>query len=363
MRKRGLTRLVVPLCVLVGASSALATPGAKDSREVVIQLAKARAARLTLELEYVATEIRQGLLFSSAKVGPAIERMQDDPKGTCADNARRICEAYAEVSPTFGKAWTRYVEGDCRGALEAIEPTISLRDTSYFSAAKRFVQAQAFVGAAEAPAGSEAYLDLVRDMPERFCFSSLALLKAGETFEASGRRYYAMSVYRLWAETFGVMNEAMAAEVTARADRIEADYREPLKTIAEKMSKVNELLDQADSGQVNQQAQQDILEQLDDLIALIEEQDSEATTDDENSTSDGDTKPAGGATQATSPPPPPTRRKTTGPDVPADGSDDWGRLPPAERAKLLSTFSESMPERYREMIRDYFARLARSRGE
>jgi len=361
MRKRGLTRLVVSLCVLVGASSALAVPAAEDSQEDVLRLAKARAARLALELEHVATEIREGLLFSPAKVGPAVERMQDAPKGTCVDNARRICQAFAEVSPTFEKAWTRYVEGDCRGALEALEPIISLRDTSYFSAAKRFVQAQAFVGAAEAPAGSEAYLDLVRDMPERFCFSSLALLKAGETFEASGRKFYAMSVYRLWAETFGVMDEATAAEVTARADRIEADYREPLKTIAEKMATVNKLLERADSGQVNQQTQREILEQLDDLIALIEEQDSETTSSDTSAVAAEDANSTDGATQSTAPTPTAVKPKTSEPEVPAEGSDDWGRLPAAERARLLKAYRESMPERYRQMIRDYFTHLAQPR--
>ena len=48
-------------------------------------------------------------------------------------------------------------------------------------------------------------------------------------------------------------------------------------------------------------------------------------------------------------------------DTPSDPSDDWGTLPPRERQKLLETFKETMPERYREMIRDYYRSLASQR--
>ena len=240
----------------------------------------------------------------------------------------------------------------------SLEPIISVRDTTYFAAAKRFVQAQAFVAAGEYAQASDGYLDLVRDMPSRYSFSSLSLLRAGETFEAAGRRYYAMSLYRLWAETFGLMDEEAAAEVSARADRIAADYRDPLKTVAEKMAKVGGMLGASDSGEANQRTQQEIIEQLDDLIALLEEQQDETET----STASGDSEQPTdvSATPAPAPAPAAAPTATDGVTAPSDPSDSWGLLPPAEREKLLKTFAENMPERYRRIIRDYFARLART---
>ena len=47
---------------------------------------------------------------------------------------------------------------------------------------------------------------------------------------------------------------------------------------------------------------------------------------------------------------------------PSGPGDDWGRLPRRERERLLETFKEGMPERYREMLRDYYRRLAAERS-
>ena len=198
-------------------------------------------------------------------------------------------------------------------------------------------------------------------MPDRFSFASAGLRQAGETFDKMHRRYYAMMLYRLWVDTFGLLDEAAAAELTARADRIEAEYRDPLKTIAAKMTRVRSMLDSSDSGPANQQTQQEILEQLDDLIALMEEQQE---PDEPEARRRQEPNKALGPRRA------PQERRPAPRDPPADGkkirpSDlggAWGLLPAKERERLVATFTGSIPERYHNMIRDYFARVARGRS-
>jgi len=359
MKTIGLALLTVGVCLLAEPALARNRPAVPlTAGQLARWIAQARSHRLSVERDHVAAEIRGGLLFADDKIGPAIERLRTDPPETCEASAERICEAYATVSRPFGKAWRRYVEGDYRGALEAVEPIIGRRDTTYFAAAKRFVQARALVGAEDLAEASDAYLDLVHDMPERFSFASAGLIDAGETFERMHRRYYAMMLYRLWVDTFGVLDGATAAELTARADRIEADYREPLKTVAGKMSEVRAMLAGADSGEANQQTQQEILDQLDDLIAMMEED-----RDDEGV----DPAPAPARQQPVSIPRPVARKpERPEPDPrarrgkpPGDSDGPWGVLPPRQRERMVASFTESIPERYRNMIRDYFARIAR----
>jgi hypothetical protein len=46
----------------------------------------------------------------------------------------------------------------------------------------------------------------------------------------------------------------------------------------------------------------------------------------------------------------------------SDLGTDWGRLPPRERERLLVAFKEGMPQRYRDIIRDYYRSVAAEPG-
>jgi hypothetical protein len=206
------------------------------------------------------------------------------------------------------------------------------------------------------------------------------------------RRYYAMSLYKLWVDSFGLLDEETARELIAKADKIEAEYKDPLKTIAGKMGVVKAYFEKTDSGRANQSKQREIIEQLDDIIALAEEQSQQGGGQGQGKGQQQGKKQCpncggkgcgqcGGTGQAKGqgkkgpasgigiPSSPATASRLVGGNTPkprglsevrpSDPSDDWGRLPPRERAKLLETFKETMPERYREMIRDYYRKLGR----
>ncbi len=332
----------------------------RPSRREVQELAdKARRQRLALERQQVATEIEQGLLFDPAQAAAAVQALHDAPEDTWTDNVERIGRAFAAVAPRFGKAWELHRAGRPAGALAVLAPAISQRDTTYFAAAKRLLHADALAATGRLPQAVDAYLDLVEVMPDRFSFASLALLRSAETYEKLHRRYYAMSLYRLWVDSFGLLDEAASRELIARAERIEADYRDPLATLARKMHQVQRRLARADSGPDNQRRQREIIEQLDDLIALLEEMPPPPGAAPPPDRPSVRRRPRPPRTLPPAPPPE-ERRVQTRPVRPGEG--EWGRLPPRQREKLIGSFRDSLPERYRRMIRDYYRKLARDQG-
>ena len=235
-------------------------------------LTRARVQRLGLERDQVNAEVQEGLLFNPARIDAAVKMLRASPKNTWTDNADRITRSFAMVAPRFGKACALHKAGKHGEALQAVKPLISQRDTTYFAASKAFLQAECMVGAGQLEDAVEAYTELVKAMPDRFSFSALALLRAAEVYEQMHRRYYAMSLYKLWVDSFGLLDEKTAMELIAKAEKIEAEYKDPLKTIATKMGQVKGYLEKSESGKSNQQKQKEILNQLDDIIAIAEEQ-------------------------------------------------------------------------------------------
>lgn len=359
-------------------------------------IAEARQRRLSLERKQVAAEIQQGLVIDPSKIDAAVKDLSQGARNTSADNAERICRAFSLVDRRFGKAWALLQSGNNKDAAQAFKPLISTRDTSYLAAAKRFCYAEALAGMGRNEDAVDAYTDLVKAMPDRFSFSSLALLKAGRTYERMHRRYYAMTLYNLWVESFGLLDTETAKELAKRADEIAADYNDPLGTLSGKMSTVADRLAAVDSGRGTQEKQKEIIAMLDDLIATAEEccsgsgqaqgkcskcgkagcqgecQGGGKGSGEGSGKGSGKGSGSGPASGIGIPSSPATvSRLVTGATVrpsglsevrPSDGSDDWGKMAPRQREKLLETFKETMPERYREMIRDYYKRLASNEG-
>ena len=374
------------------SESLLPAGEALSAEEVSRFLAQARVRRLGLERKQVAAEISEGLLFDPDQIAPALKLLEQSPKNTWEDNARRICRAFALVDARFGRAWSALEKGRWETAAQAVKPLISKRDTSYLAAAKRFCYAESLAGMGRSEDAAEAYTDLVKVMPDRFSFSALALLRAAQTYERMNRRLYAASLYRVWVDNFGLLDPKKAEELTRRYERIAAEYKDPLGALSSKMSDVEKRLASVDSGRTTQQKQREIVAMLDDLIAAAEEnsrgqgQGQSQGQKQEQGQGQGQDKgkrakgkkgqgkgrgrgvgrgPAMGVSIPSSPAT--VSRLVGGPVLkprglseirPSDPSDDWGRLPPEQRRKLLETFKEQMPERYRRMIGDYYRRLA-----
>jgi len=350
-------------------------------------LKEARIRRLAMEREHVIKELDEGFLFDPAKVKTAVKNIRANPRNTWADNADRISKAFALVEGRFARACALSEKRDFANAAAALKPLISERDTSYLAAAKRFRYAEALAAAGRDEDAVEAFTDLVKVMPDRFSFSSLALLRAAEVYEKMHRRMYAMTLYKLWVDSFGLLDPKMAETLGKRVDRIAADYKDPLGTLSKKMGQVEQRLVKVDSGRQTQKTEKEIIAMLDDLIATAEEQSSgggqgkgKGKGQKKGGKKGGGKGKGAGEGQGKGKGPPSGIGQPSSPAMvsrlvggatlrphglsqerPADGDDDWGKLPPYERQKLLEGFKESMPERYRDLMRDYYRRCARDR--
>ena len=362
-----------------------AQEGAATSDDEMKLAIQARNRRLSIERQQVVQEISNDIMlnYDQAKVSAAKKVLLDNPRNSWQDNARRICQAFAIVDKRFGKAWELLNKGDYKSAIAILKPLISQRDTTYFAAAKRFCYAEALAGAGRLEDAIDAYTDLVKDMPDRFSFSAIALLRAARMYDKMHRYFYAMSLYKFWVSSFGILDPKTANEISARANEIEEDYRDPLGTLAKKMSKVKQRLSSFDTGKETQKTEQEIVAMLDDLIATAEENASSQQGSSGGKKKGkgkgkgegkGKSKGKGGKKGRGKRPRgiiiPSSHAAVSaltggmvqprdlGKSHPIVGTSDWGRLPPMQRKKLLESFKQGMPEIYRDMIRDYYKKLA-----
>jgi hypothetical protein len=139
---------------------------------------------------------------------------------------------------------------------------------------------------------------------------------------------------------------------------IEADLK-PLKTdsldeISRLMDEVRRRLDLHRAGKRVRDQEDEIIAKLDKLIKKLEEQQqsasSSASSNMQPSNPAQDSMPMGG--------------KGPGNVDPKDiGSKaGWGNLPPKERQEALQQISKDLPAHYREVIEEYFRKLAREGG-
>lgn len=348
----------------------------------------ALAKRFNLERQQVEAEIREGLLFDPARIDEAVKQLNAGPKNTFADNAERIVKAFAAVDARYGKAVEQLARKECAPAAEALKGLISVRDTGYFAAAKQLAYADALAAAGQSQEAADAYIDLAKGQTSCFSLVSQALLRAGQVYEGMHRFHHAMSIYRLWVEHFGLLDSAAADELTRRADKIAEDYKDPMGTLAGMMGEVEKALAAAQSGDKTQARQKDIVAMLDDLIANEEEKNQsggqgqgqgqgacpkcgkqgckgECQGGGQAQAQGQGQGPAQGLGVPSSPatisqlPGGPTLKPQGLSEIrPSDPTDDWGKLSPRQQQRLLEQFRESMPERYRDMLRDYYRRLS-----
>ncbi len=141
------------------------------------------------------------------------------------------------------------------------------------------------------------------------------------------------------------------------AKLIEADLR-PLKT--DSLDEIARLMDDIErrqrlyrSGTVVRKQEDDVLAKLDKIIEELEKQQQSgggggsSGNNLQPSSPASDSNPLGGTGKGD------VNRKKMG-----DG-EDWGDLPPKERAAAMAELAKDLPAHYREVIEEYFRKLAR----
>ena len=138
---------------------------------------------------------------------------------------------------------------------------------------------------------------------------------------------------------------------------MEADLK-PLKTdsldeIARLMGDIQRRLDLARAGKRVRTEEDDVIAKLDKMIEELEKQQQQSSG---GGTGQGGNNPSSPAQDSM-----PLGGSGPGnvdPKKPKNGTD-WGNLPPREQEKALQQISKGLPAHYREVIEEYFRKLAR----
>lgn len=121
-------------------------------------------------------------------------------------------------------------------------------------------------------------------------------------------------------------------------------------------------LDATDTGQKVLERQARIVELLDELIEQAEQQESSSSSSGGGgggSDGKGGPSPANPMQQSTLPGGAGTTGDGTGNNKRANPAEAWGSMPPAEREKILQALRDSFPSRYRRLVEQYYADLAK----
>jgi tetratricopeptide (TPR) repeat protein len=236
---------------------------------------RASAARLQVERETAAAEIRGDLLYEPRRKEEAIEILEGSPADTQADNIERILRAFAAADEDFANAYTRFAAKGYKSAADRAGELLDARNATYRSAALHFLYAEALFGQEKYDESVEAYRTLLTLMPDRISFASASAARCAEAYEQLGRLYYAMEMYAYCLQNYGLtISENRLDEIVTRLNTLEETYEDPLGAVAGRMGEVHKLLGKGDTGEKTRDKQQEIVRVLEDLIKTAEENQS-----------------------------------------------------------------------------------------
>ncbi len=134
-----------------------------------------------------------------------------------------------------------------------------------------------------------------------------------------------------------------------------------LPAIARKMDNIQRRLDLARGGKKTQKLQKEVVARLDEIIKELENQ-QDGDCQGGNCPGGKCNKP-GNSNRPSSPMKDSNIATNSGPGQ-VDGkkikelADQWGKLPPRERESNMRELTRDMPQRYREIIQEYFRKLS-----
>lgn len=144
-------------------------------------------------------------------------------------------------------------------------------------------------------------------------------------------------------------------------DQVTSYRNDKLRDIETDMLVVNNRLKGAKAGPKTQKIEEGIIKKLDDLIK--ESEDKLA-----NSSSNGDAD-SDKDSKKNNPSKPTEQSKIAGSEGTGqidqkklkNYAENWGKLPPSERAKAVTEMTRDLPPRHRQLVEDYFKALNRSK--
>ncbi|MCX6908245.1 MAG: hypothetical protein NTY01_09405, partial [Verrucomicrobia bacterium] len=151
------------------------------------------------------------------------------------------------------------------------------------------------------------------------------------------------------------------------------DARNPLSPVLGDMRTVEDQLGQTVTGKPTQIVQTKIIRSLNDLIAQAQQAQSKAAAMPQRrrqpaqqpeaspQQAQGNKKPSGPASVSTLPAGAAAEAAKLHKIYGGSDSDAWGKLPPEAREKFLQTLKDKFPDRYEQILTEYFKQLSTSK--
>lgn len=281
------------------------------------------------------------------------------------EEAPFIPDALAQLEPEFGAALAAFDAGRDADA-QRLFAALTDHENPYVAANATYFAARAFAALDR----HEEVLAQLADLETRADFYArhtpyaphLWLMRAASAARALDFPAATATLDGLSAE-FDALPETV--EVVATQVRLEIERRErgTLEEVASVMDYVADRLDAADGAERVRSRQEEIVAMLDRLIDELEQQEQQSGGQGGRSQS-GQRRP-GASPQA------PLEQSKVAPgqgeigelhEMPeATPGEIWGKLPPAEREKILQSIRERFPSRYRQIVEQYYRSLAEDR--
>jgi tetratricopeptide (TPR) repeat protein len=310
------------------------------------------------------------------------QRIIEQPAADAQQSLEAVVQAVLAVDPALAAANAALVRGRYEEAAKRFGALPEAPSGSYRWAARQHLLAKSLAGAEQFRQAAQAWSDLAAALPDQAGVNGPALLEAAHAYRQVGKKLAAARLYKQWLEKYGEYRPALAQELTAFLQEVDAEYEHPLPELAKQMGQVGDKLASADLGEDTRKRQDYIAAVLEELIEKDSNDNkskSNSSSSSQNQGSQGKSQPKSDPSQGQDPsenksaqknlPVSPAQRSVLrdGPGGPAgalgamrpsDGGDDWGKLPPAQWQQMLESFCQTMPERYQSMIRDYYKSLS-----
>lgn len=335
--------------------------------------------RLRAERAVFAREIRNILSWNSRNVkdhvpamDPAtvqgiLKRLQEGAKNTVQDNVKRFAEALGERIPSFGEACDMLEAGKPGEAAAAMEPLMqevvvfikanyqhnTLPPMCY--AVVRHLHSEALGAAGDQKATVIGYQIIVEMLPDNLSLSATARKRAGELYLATARVHYAVPFFeglaRVYAPYFNDEENLRLWVKVRTLYRAKDPYRKAILSSA----MIHERLRRQESGVAIQRQQKELIDLFNEMLNMPEEEGRpflEATHTISQGGEEGSLE-EGGA--------PDSLLLTNA--VEMGGGDDWGKLRPREKQKIIEAFKQTYPERYSRMLEAYYQNLSKAEAK
>jgi len=275
------------------------------------------------------------------RVAEAEQRSRDDPDAL----ARLIPETLARISPDFRRALQLFDVEDYSGAEKLLKPLADRRDAApapYLAAYAQYYLARGYVL-------QERY-EKARDLLDRLTGEALAhtahsadaLFLLGVCEAHLFERDVAVVVLRRFLDAYPDVPERMAVGARSLIGDLTSVEEGDLADIQARMDDSRRLLHLVRTGKKTQQQQEKIVAMLDALIEDLENQESGGYGSGAKEST----------ARASSPDIGPLNRISRG-----TAEDFWGAARTRERRRVLNLLQQRFPERYRELVEQYFKSL------